>query len=84
MRSEDMDVYPILHKERVYNVITELDLTFVEVHGMLDWLNANGAFDRTDDDDFMGPGKLYSFVLDGVSFDVDVQGYEVVVYRREG
>ena len=31
MRTEDMEVYPILHKERVYNVITEIDLTFIQL-----------------------------------------------------
>ena len=84
MQPEELDVYPILHKERVYNIITALDLSFKEIHAMLDWLGENGAFDRTEEDDLMGPGKLYTLMLEGVSFDVDVQGFEVVVYNRTG
>lgn len=84
MQPDDMEVYPILHKEQVYNIITAHDLTFKEIHGMLDWLGENGAFSPTDEDEVMGPGKLYTFTIEGVSFDVDVLGYEVIVYRRRG
>lgn len=79
---EEMEVYPILHKERIYNIITGFDLSFQEVRRMLDWLNEHGAFDVTTEDEFMGPGKLYTCELEGVTLEVDVHGYEVVVYRR--
>ncbi len=77
-----MDIYPIEHKGKVYNVITALDMTFREVRGMLDLLSEQGAFTPTGDDEFMGPGRLFTLDVDGVKLEVDVQGYEVVVYRR--
>ena len=80
MDAEEFEVYPIAHKGRVYNIITGTDMTFREVRAMLDWLDAQGAFAG---DDAMGPGKLYSPRVEGFHFEVDVQGFEVVVYRRE-
>jgi len=81
MEVEDFDVYPIAHNGRVYNIITEMDMTFREVRAMLDWLDGQGAF--AGDDDALGPGKLFSCAVEGYLFEVDVQGYEVIVYRRE-
>ncbi len=82
MEPEEMEVYPIEHKGKVYSIITASDMSFREVRGMLDWLAANGAFTVTPDDDFMGPGKLFTVAVEGVTLEVDVQGYEVVVYKR--
>ncbi len=82
MEPEEMDVYPIEHKGKVYNIITATDMTFREVRGMLDWLDGHGAFTVTADDESMGPGKLYTLDVEGVSLEVDVQGYEVIVYKR--
>lgn len=77
-----MDIYPIEHKGKVYNIITATDMTFREVRGMLDWLAGQGAFAATPDDEFLGPGKLFTLDVEGVKLEVDVQGYEVVVFRR--
>ncbi len=82
MEPEEMEVYPIEHKGKVYNIITATDMTFREVRGMLDSLAGQGAFTATEDDEFMGPGKLFTLDVEGVRLEVDVQGYEVVVYRR--
>ncbi len=82
MDTEDFDVYPILHEGKVYNVITPFDMTFPEVHAMLSWLDGQGAFAFTAEDERIGPGKLYSCSVLGGTFDVDVQGYEVIVFRR--
>lgn len=82
MADEAMDIYPIEHKGKVYNIITPFDMTFREVRGMLDWLSEHDAFRRTPEDDFMGPGKMYTCEVEGVLLEVDVQGYEVVIYRR--
>ncbi len=82
MTDEEMDIYPIEHNGKVYNIITAIDLTFREVRGMLDWLNDRNAFLLTPEDEFMGPGKMYTFEVEGVLLEVDVHGYEVVVYRR--
>jgi len=82
LNPEEYDIYPILHNCKVYNLITPFDLTFVEVRGLLDWLGEQGAFLVTPEDEFMGPGKLFKCRLQGVTYEVDVQGYEVVVFGR--
>ena len=81
MDMADFDVYPISHNGRVYNVITAMDLTFREVRGMIDALVAMGAFPA-------GPGAhedgdLFTCAVGGFVFEVDVQGFDVLVYRRE-
>ena len=81
MELDDFDVYPILHKGRVYNIITAMDLTFREVRGMIDALVAMGAF--VAGVDALDPGDLFTCVVEGFVFEVDVQGYDVMVYRRE-
>ena len=82
MNDEEMDIYPIEHKGKVYNIITAFDMTFREVRGMLDWLSKHNAFRQAPEDEFMGPGKMYTCELEGIRLEVDVQGYEVVIYRR--
>ncbi len=82
MDPDEMDVYPIEHRGKVYNIITAADMSFREVRGMLDWLNGQGAFSASPDDEFLGPGKLFTLEVEGVRLEVDVQGYEVVVYQR--
>ncbi|MGW8286053.1 MAG: hypothetical protein ACWGPR_10090 [Candidatus Deferrimicrobiaceae bacterium] len=82
MTNEEMEVYPIEHKGKVYSIITAFDMTFREVRGMLDWLSERDAFLLTPDDEFLGPGKMFTCEVEGVLLEVDVQGYEVVVYRR--
>ena len=77
-----MDIYPIEHKGKVYNIITATDMSFREVRGMLDWLTEHGAFAAAAGDDILGPGKLFSLDVEGVKLEVDVQGYEVIVYKR--
>jgi hypothetical protein len=80
MDAEEFEVYPIAHKGRVYNIITGTDMTFREVRAMLDWLDAQGAFEE---DDALGPGKLFTFRGEGSLLEIDVHGFEVIVYRRE-
>jgi hypothetical protein len=79
MDMEEFDVYPILHEGKVYNVITPFDMKFTEVHALLSWLDGKGAFAADSED---GPGKLFSCSVLGVTFEVDVQGFEVIVFRR--
>ena len=81
MDMEGYDVYPIYHNGRVYNIITSMDLTFREVRGMIDALAVLGAFSPgTDPQD---PRDLFTCAVEGVLFEVDVQGFDVMVYRRE-
>ncbi|MBI5904632.1 MAG: hypothetical protein HZB86_03645 [Deltaproteobacteria bacterium] len=79
MDTDGFDVYPILHRERIYNIVTEMDLTFVEVRAVIDRLIEFGAFRGEDGE----PGMPYSCPVEGAVFVVDVQGYDVVVLRRE-
>ena len=81
MALDDVDVYPISHNGRVYNVITAMDLTFREVRGMIDALVAIGAFAAGPD--AHEHGDLFTCAVEGFVFEVDVQGFDVVVYRRE-
>jgi len=81
MDIDDFDVYPIYHNGRVYNVITSMDLTFREVRGMLDALVVLGAFSTGAEAD--ESGELCTCTFEGVVFEVDVHGFDVVVYRRE-
>ncbi len=82
MADGEMEIYPIEHKGKVYNIITAQDMTFREVRALLDWLSDRNAFLPAPDDEFLGPGKMYTCEVEGFLFEVDVQGYEVVVYRR--
>jgi len=82
MDSDDFDVYPIYHNGRVYNIITSMDLSFREVRGMIDVLVVLGAFPSGADPAVSG--DLFTCTFEGVVFEVDVQGFDVVVYRREG
>jgi len=81
MELDDFDVYPISHNGRVYNIITAMDLTFREVRGMLDALVAMGAFATGVDP--REQGDLSTCAVEGFVFEVDVQGFDVMVYRRE-
>ena len=81
MELDDFDVYPISHNGRVYNVITAMDLTFREVRGILDASVALGAFPSGAD--AHEPGDLFTCAVEGFVFEVDVQGFDVMVYRRE-
>ena len=81
MGLDNFEVYPISHNGRVYNVITAMDLTFREVRGMIDALVALGAFPAGAD--AHEPGDLFTCVVEGFVFEVDVQGFDVMVYRRE-
>jgi hypothetical protein len=81
MDMDGFDVYPINHKGRVYNIITSMDLTFREVRGLIDALGALGAFDAGAD--AYEPRDLFTCAVEGTVFEVDVQGFDVMVYRRE-
>jgi hypothetical protein len=80
MDADDFEVYPIAHNGRVYNIITGMDMTFREVRAMLDLLDAQKAFAEGYG---LGQGRLYTLCAEGFLFEVDVQGFEVIVYRRE-
>lgn len=73
-----MDVYPIHHKNLLFNLITDYDLTFKEVRAILDDLLDRGAFRGQDAE----AGRFFDLEIEKIQYVVDVNGYEVVVYRR--
>ena len=75
-----MEVYPFHHRNLFFNIVTDYDLTFQEVRGILDYLVESEAFHGMADDS--QDGQLRVFQLQRVKYEVDVQGYEVIVYRR--
>ena len=75
-----MEVYPIEHKGLILNIITDYDLTFKELRLLLDKLMEEEAFGPEGVEP--GDGYFYDIVIDEWKYIVDVQGYEVVVYRK--
>lgn len=75
-----MEVYPFHHQNLFFNIITDYDLTFKEIRNILDQLMKNEAFNIKGEN--WGCEKLYNFQLDNVEYELDVNGYEVVIYRR--
>jgi len=76
-----MDVYPIHHKNLIFNVITDIDLSFKEVRAILDYLLDHDAFGEQVEETGE-TGEFHDFEIERIQYIVDVRGYEVVVYRR--
>jgi hypothetical protein len=83
MDTHGFEIYPIIHKEKHYEILAPeaVDMTFVEVRAMLDYLEAMGAFTNRPDTGSEA-GTLYTCELPGVTLEVDVDGSTVIVYRR--
>jgi hypothetical protein len=56
-------------------------MTFVEAQALLDWLEAKLLIPP--EDEFLWAGKLFTCTVQDVTFEVDVQGDEVIVYSRK-
>jgi hypothetical protein len=76
----EMEIYPFHYRERFFSIVTEYDLTFQELRGILDHLLEAEAF--SDQQEVQESGRLYEFDVHGIHYDVDVNGYEVIIYRR--
>ncbi len=79
MDMDGFDLYPIYHNGRVYNIITAIDLTFREVRALIDALVSMGGAAGTD---AHGEAGLHTCAVEGIVYEVDVQGFDVMVYRR--
>jgi hypothetical protein len=75
-----MEVYPFHHRDLFFNIITDYDLTFKEVREILDSLLKIKAFSGEGEDS--EPGKILDLRLGNVCYEVDLHGYEVLIYRR--
>jgi hypothetical protein len=74
-----LDVHPFHHKNLFFNILTDYDLSFQEIRGILDRLSEIDAFKEEGEAD---GGVFYDIQLGRVLYEVDVNGYEVVIYRR--
>jgi len=75
-----MEVYPFHHQNLFFNIITDFDLTFKEIRGVLDYLLQLDAFKEDGED--RECGKFYDIHLENVQYEVDINGFEVMIYRR--
>ena len=75
-----MEIYPFHHRNLFFNIITDYDLSFEEVRGILDYLLEAEAFKEEGEN--WGQGKLFDIQLGKVAYAMDVNRYEVVIYRR--
>lgn len=65
---------PFLHRQRMYNIVIEEDITFVALHGILDDLIGQGAFETSED-----CGELYKVVYEDVRYTIGVDGIDVFI-----
>jgi len=77
-----MEVYPFHHRNLLFNIFTDLDLTFTEVRAILDYLLEANAFPRDKEQDASAGGMIYDVRLGPVQYTLDILGYEVVIYQR--
>ncbi len=77
-----MDVYSIVHKNLIFNIISNEDISFVEIRKLLDYLIEEKAFE-TEKDSLDYEPEMYEIYIDDYHYVVDVQNYEVAIYKRE-
>lgn len=77
-----MDVYPLVYKNLIFNIITDEDISFIEIRKLLDYLIEEQAFDKSRDSLADDP-EMYEIYIDDYYYVVDVQNYEVAIYKRE-
>jgi hypothetical protein len=77
-----MEVYPFHHRNLLFNIFTDLDLTFKEIREILDYLLEAKAFPQEKEEDASIGGMIYDIRLGQVQYSVDVLGYEIVIYQR--
>ncbi|HOS96990.1 MAG TPA: hypothetical protein PLR71_02915 [Deltaproteobacteria bacterium] len=65
---------PFLHRQRMYNIVIEEDITFTALHGILDDLIGQGAFEAAED-----CGELYRVMHGDVHYTVGVDGIDVFI-----
>lgn len=75
-----MEIYPFHHRNLFFSIITDYDLSFEEIRGILNHLLEVEAFKEEGEN--WGQGKLFDIQLGKVAYAVDVNRYEVVIYRR--
>lgn len=78
---EEYIIYPIIHKNIFYNIITHLDLELKEVREMLDWIQENKIVEKQMEED-PEMAMLCEIELSKSKIIADVMNYEVWIYKR--
>ena len=69
---------PFLHKQKMYNIITEDDLTFTALHYIIDELIDQGAFSEPDQEN----AELYSVFFEEIKYTIGVDGTDIIIAIR--
>ena len=77
-----MEVYPFHHRNLLFNIFTDLDLSFKEIREILDYLLEAQAFPKEKEDDASEGATIHDVRLGPVQYTVDVWGYEIIIYQR--
>lgn len=75
-----MDEYPFHHKNLLFNIFTDLDLSFKEIREILDYLLEADVFSAPKNE--LEGGRIHDIRLGSIRYTVDVLGYELVIYQR--
>jgi hypothetical protein len=68
---------PFLHKQKMYNIITEDDLTFTALHYIIDDLIEQGAFLNPED-----CAELFTVVFEKTTYTIGVDGTDILIAVR--
>ena len=77
-----MEVYPFHHRNLLFNIFTDLDLSFKEIREILDYLLDAQAFPEEQEDAASEGATIHDIRLGPVQYTVDVLGYEIIIYQR--
>ena len=75
-----MEVYPFHHKNKIFRVFTDYDLTFVELRGVLDELIEIEAFSLDRDEEI--EWTSYQVHFEDFVYEVWVLYPSVIIYTR--
>lgn len=79
--NEEYIIFPIIHNNIFYNIITHLDLELKEVREMLDWIQENKIVEKQMAED-PEMAMLCEIELTKSKIIADVMNYEVWIYKR--
>lgn len=78
---EEYIIFPIIHNNIFYNIITHLDLELKEVRELLDWIQENKIVEKQMEED-PEMAMLCEIELSRSKIIADVMNYEVWIYKR--
>ncbi len=72
-----MEKIPFLHRNTAYNILVKDDISFNDLHSLLDDLISQGAFHLPE-----GNAELYHISCNGVDYTVGVDGQDVMIVEK--